>query len=229
MTLYSTLLRLAGLTNREAAAFHGVRPPTVKFWTSGRNAVPEIAMNQIRDLLDHQREAAEQALELIEDAAEDGVVEIRFCADNHEARALGWPSAEAHWTVIAKVWEGAPCDLEIQLVPRGSAIASAAASDVLDLVAPRAEIHPAEEAVAIVIDGKRVTRFPLDRGYAVWSPFAGGGWHLWAEEIAGAQSWAAGLDAESPFLKGAVIVDCARPHLEHRRLDDKRRWRRDEV
>ena len=56
-------------------------------------------------------------------------VELGLVSDDYEARALGWPSADAHAAVLRKTIKLLPHDLAIlvKIVPRGSTPATAAA------------------------------------------------------------------------------------------------------
>jgi hypothetical protein len=134
MTPYKLLLDLAGLSQREAAAFHGVRIDTVKSWSVGRNNAPSGALDELAVLIDRQIQAADQAAETVADQAADRgapeTVEIGLAADDHEAQALGWPCAGAHHRVVALVAKALIAQgLEVAVAPRGSTALTAAAAD----------------------------------------------------------------------------------------------------
>jgi hypothetical protein len=117
MTPYAALLALAGLSHREAADFHRVRPDTVSSWASGRRTAPDGAIAGVRDLIRRQERAAAEAVGLIRQKA-PSEIELGVSADNSEAQTLGWPSARAHAAVLARVV--ASVDIPVRVVPHGS-------------------------------------------------------------------------------------------------------------
>lgn len=127
MTPYALLLQACGLSHREAADLHGVRLDTVKSWSSGRNRAPEGVVAELRALHAAIRRAADQALGMFGDVPPDATIEIGYPADDHEARALGFPCIGA-WRAMAAITV-AELGRPISLVPRGSTVATAAASD----------------------------------------------------------------------------------------------------
>ena len=58
-------------------------------------------------------------------------IEIGVCADDHEARSLGWPTVSAHAAVVGHMLAMLPPDMigRVRIVPRGSSAATAAAAD----------------------------------------------------------------------------------------------------
>lgn len=86
MTLYAAALRLLGLSQAEAAAFHGVRLDTIKSWSAGRNRVPPGAWAELRALYGRMQAAVDAALAIVDESAGDGTYQIHI-ADNDE-----WPS-----------------------------------------------------------------------------------------------------------------------------------------
>ena len=120
MTLYSLLLKIGGLSHREAAAYHGVRPDTVKSWSAGRNPASARAVGHLRDLIRRQRRAADDLLAVIEAAPEDTVIELGIAATDHEAQAppLGWPCVSAQAQAIGMA--AAMTDRSVAIVPRGT-------------------------------------------------------------------------------------------------------------
>ena len=129
MTLFSSILKLSGLSIREAAEFLEVRPDTVKSWSAGRNPVPAGVMDQLHDLLEMQEKAAGEAVKLWEEKGSTGQIEFGYAADDHEAQSLGWPSVGAQMAACARLWEMVHGECEIILSPRGSSMATAAAAD----------------------------------------------------------------------------------------------------
>ncbi|HQF31786.1 MAG TPA: hypothetical protein PLJ34_10105, partial [Hyphomicrobiales bacterium] len=57
-------------------------------------------------------------------------VELGLSSDDHEAQSIGWPCVGAHAAVLGLV--AARVDVPLAIVPRGSTIATAGASDAND-------------------------------------------------------------------------------------------------
>jgi hypothetical protein len=131
MNPYSVLISYAGLSHREASDFHKVRLDTVKSWSSGRNHVPEGAIDELIDLINMQDQIANSALlRIYVLATENGTpetIELGYPADDHEAQTLGWPCVGAWRAMAARVI--AKSTHPVRLVPRGSTPATAAAID----------------------------------------------------------------------------------------------------
>ena len=135
MTPFRLILDSSGLSIQEAAAYLDVRLDTVLSWSSGRRTPRRRIVHEVLALIDRQGQAAREILTVIErsvaghDAPAE--IEIGFAADDHEARALGWPAASAHAAVIRRLIEIAPPDVRgrLRLVPRGATPATAAAAD----------------------------------------------------------------------------------------------------
>ena len=103
-TLYSLLLSVSGLSQREAADFHGVRLDTIKSWNAGRNNAPSGALSEIKNLLRSQRLAADELAKTIRSNKMDEA-ELGLAADDHEAQQppLGWPCVSAQAQVFGMV------------------------------------------------------------------------------------------------------------------------------
>jgi len=127
MTLFALLLQVCGLSHREAAELHGVRLDTIRSWSIGRNRVPAGVIAELRALYATIRSAADLAIDTLVEAASDGEIEIGYPADDHEARALGFPCVGA-WRAMAAL-VAAETDRSVALVPRGSTPATAGAAD----------------------------------------------------------------------------------------------------
>ena len=129
MILYKHLMLVAGLSHREAAAFHDVRLDTIRSWSINRNPAPEGVINELTELIDRMLTAVDQAMSAIEDQhTSPTVIELGSCSDDKEAQDLGWPCASVHHHVIGLI--AAQClhlGHTVEVVPRGSTIASAAA------------------------------------------------------------------------------------------------------
>lgn len=121
-TTYALILDRCGLSLREAAEFHGVRPDTVKSWRLGRRAAPPGALAELRALYTRIERAAGEALKEIA-RQRAGAVELGLASDDAEARALGWPCVGAQAAVLGLV--AARAKASITVVPRGSTPATA--------------------------------------------------------------------------------------------------------
>jgi hypothetical protein len=131
MTTFALLCDRCGLSHREAAAFLGVRLDTVKSWSAGRNPAPEGVLAQLRGLYARIAQAAEQAIQVIEDNEDHpDELELGLAADDHEAQSLGWPCVGAHRAVLGLVAALCPDDIRVVIVPRGSTMATAGAADI---------------------------------------------------------------------------------------------------
>lgn len=136
MINYALLLQLSGLSQREAALFHDVRPDTVKSWSAGRNEAPAGAITELRDLIALQEKTAAETISLIANLAlianvarraDLDEIELGYPADDHEAATLGWPCVSAWAAMAARVIAG--CGAPVRLAPRGSTLGTAAAAD----------------------------------------------------------------------------------------------------
>jgi len=136
MTPFSVLCGLCGLSQREVAELVKARLDSVKSWASGRRGCPGGVMEDLRLLAQRQERAAAVALaQIIAAGVEE--VELGYAADDHEARALGWPCVGAQAGAFARIVAGAPAGVRVILVPRGSTVGSAAAADAHDTTLPR--------------------------------------------------------------------------------------------
>jgi hypothetical protein len=126
ITAYALLLARCGLSQPDAAAFHGVRLDTVKSWSAGRNPVPAGVTLNLRTLYTQIERGARRALGEIARHRAD-VIEIGLAADDHEARSLGLPCVGAHAAMLGIVVAG--CGGKVRIVPRGSTVATAVATD----------------------------------------------------------------------------------------------------
>lgn len=129
-TAYALLLDRCGLSHREAADFHAVRPDTVSSWASGRNRVPDGAVTELRALYAKQCRAADEALIALDEsrrasASPPEVVEIGLASTDDEAHSLGWPCVGAMAASIGMAIARAP--YAVRIVERGATIATSAA------------------------------------------------------------------------------------------------------
>ena len=142
VTPYSAIQSLCGLSNREAAEFHGVAEITVKSWRSGKRPAPDGALGELLDLwtaIDNAAvEAAEELMRVFHDAgAMPSMIEIGYPADDHEAQGLGFPCVGAWRQMAGRLIDELASILHepvevgrIRFVPRGSTPATAKAIDV---------------------------------------------------------------------------------------------------
>ena len=127
MKTFKILLQSTGLSLREASRYLDVSYDSIKAWLYGKYNCPGGVILEMAVLCNKQGAAADAVLDLIEENPDAQDVEIGYCADDHEAQGLGWPTKTAHDAVIRRVIEGCDDLLAIKLVPRGSTTASAAA------------------------------------------------------------------------------------------------------
>lgn len=125
-TAYALLLDRCGISQREAAAFHGVRLDTVKSWSAGRNAAPAGVVAELRGLYAQIETAATEAIKLAK-KQQPTALELGLASDDHEAQSLGWPCVGAQAAAFGLI--AARIAIPVVIVPRGSALASAAAAD----------------------------------------------------------------------------------------------------
>ena len=135
-TPFKMLRSLAGLSQREASDFLSVRLETIKAWETGRKSqAPASVLTELRDLIDLIDQGADNALDVILEKIErtagsdKAIIELGYCVDDHEAQSLGLPCVGAHNALLARVIAGAPDNVTIELVPRGSTPGTAAAID----------------------------------------------------------------------------------------------------
>lgn len=134
MTPLKLLMSACGLSQREAAAFLGLAPVSIDKMSSGKRSTPPGAIAELRGLYKRIVEAADAMLDDLDAATSEygppESVDLGYCADDHEAQALGFPCVGAHAAALAIVIGS--IDLPVRLVPRGSTVASAAAADAND-------------------------------------------------------------------------------------------------
>jgi len=129
VTPFSALIRLAGLSIREASEFLNIRPDTAASYATGRRTPAPGHIDELRALIGRQARAADEALDIIDAQAADET-ELGYPADDYEAQALGWPSTGAWGAVAARIIAKT---VRVKLVPRGSTPATAAASDAHEI------------------------------------------------------------------------------------------------
>ena len=94
MTPYALLQKLSGLSNSEAAEFHGVRMDTVKRWSNGRDTPPDGVLDELRSLIQTQDKAAAEALaqyrEMLAERGRPEAIDLTFPSTAEAAKARGW-------------------------------------------------------------------------------------------------------------------------------------------
>lgn len=133
-TLFSLLVRVCGLSLREAAEFFNVRLDTVKSWSSGRNRVPDAVLDELVALAAQIEKAASETLAQIEDMATQygapAEIELGIASDDVEAESIGWPCVGAQSACLSLVVaRGMKRGYRFRVTPRGSTFATAAAAD----------------------------------------------------------------------------------------------------
>lgn len=128
MTPFALLLQLSGLSQREAAELLGVAPASIDKMARGTRPTPAGVLRDLQGLVAMQQRTAGEALDRIE-AADDAAIEIGYPADDHEARALGWPCVGAWRGMAARVIAAVRDPARVAIFPRGSTPATAAAAD----------------------------------------------------------------------------------------------------
>lgn len=136
-SLFSLLRHICGLSQKEAAAFLDTRLDTIRSWDIARRNPASAVISDLADLAARIDAAADEAVEQIADIAADlgpgGTVELGLAADDYEAQSLGWPSLGAHKAVIGLTAVRALAEGHaIEIVPRGSTTATAAAIEIHD-------------------------------------------------------------------------------------------------
>ncbi|RMF02548.1 MAG: hypothetical protein D6773_08495 [Alphaproteobacteria bacterium] len=103
-TAYRALTALAGLSLAEAGEYLGVALDTSKSWSMGRNPTPQWAIDALCDLIERQEQAADEALQVIHDLADQHgwpeSVDIHVSDD--------WPADGARAAVAARIIAGLP-------------------------------------------------------------------------------------------------------------------------
>jgi DNA-binding XRE family transcriptional regulator len=127
-TLFLLLLNSCGLSQKEAADTLDARLDTIKSWSSGRRTPPPNVLALLRHLASYIDRRADDYIVFTIDKNPQSV-EIGYCADDAEAKSLGFPCVGAHNALIARLIAGLPDSIEIKIVPRGSTPTTAAAAD----------------------------------------------------------------------------------------------------
>ena len=133
-SIFALLAQVCGLSHREAADFLDARPDTIQSWSTGRRTAPDGAIEELAALADRIDEEADVFIAALEtqaaDFGEPDVVELGLAADDNEAQSLGWPCVGAHRAVLGlAVARGMAEGYRFRIVPRGSTLPTAAASD----------------------------------------------------------------------------------------------------
>lgn len=142
-TTFSLLLQASGLSQREAAVFLGVSPSSVDKWSRAVKSAPEGAETELAALVAEidlgALDSTEAALDLLRQAGmPPDAVRLGLASDDEEARQMGLPTVSAHAAMLGRV-AAALIDegYRVEIVPRGSESATAAAADVHETVLRR--------------------------------------------------------------------------------------------
>lgn len=84
MTTYKSALSICGLSQQEAAIFHGVSLASIKDWCRGRSTPPEGVWGQLADLYQRIEDAADHASAQLEPDLMDRRVMNNVAADSGE-------------------------------------------------------------------------------------------------------------------------------------------------
>ncbi len=144
---YDLLRQLCGLSQQEAADFHGVRIDSIKSWCSDRRSAPQGAIDELRDLYAQIRKAADTLLEHVQSNIQvedngDRFFRIGLPHDDRDLRVCGFPTMSTCEASIALVAAQLPAGVPVKLVPRvRGAIPTAVISNwIRRRTAPRAEL-----------------------------------------------------------------------------------------
>ena len=131
MTLFKLLLQSSGLSLREAAELLNSRIDTIKSWSSGRNNAPDGVLYEMSEIIDNLEDQAFNVYNHIKNHPSAERYEIGYCADDEEARSLGFKCKSLHDAALRRVLEYCePHEREkLVIVPRGSTAGTAAAID----------------------------------------------------------------------------------------------------
>lgn len=136
MTPFALLISLCGLSQREAAEFLDVSASSVDKMSRGTRTTPPGVIDEMRTLIEKQEIAARHTLDEIKKIRArknpPNAIEIGYPVDDHEAQTLGWPCVGAWRGMTARVV--AASTVPVQLVPRGSTLATAAAAVARDAI-----------------------------------------------------------------------------------------------
>ena len=138
MTPFAALQSLCGLSNREAADYLSISESAVEKYRRGAKTPARGHLSELHDLWSVIDEAAMRLAEAMVESDllnQADQIEIGYPSDDYEAQSLGLPNVGAWRQMLARVIDelimaDATFDpTRIQLVPRGSTLATAAASD----------------------------------------------------------------------------------------------------
>ena len=120
MTPIALLISLAGLSQREASEFLGVRIDTVQSWHRKSNPPTprQGVIDELRALITRQEALADAALaDIIMMTPMPDMIEMGFPTDDHEAQILGWPNIGAWAGMAARIVAASP--IPVSLVTQG--------------------------------------------------------------------------------------------------------------
>jgi hypothetical protein len=116
--VYNLLREACGISQAEAAEFHGTRLDSVKSWCSDRRTAPQGVINDLQKLARQIQNAGTNYAALLKMTNKSDVYIIGFSGDEQDARACGFPSIGAQMRAIAVAISHLPEDSEIRIVER---------------------------------------------------------------------------------------------------------------
>lgn len=122
---YNLTRQRCGLSQREAAAHHGVSINTVDKWCAGKRTVPPGVMQELQELYQIIRRAGGALgarMDALKRGEEDEPIEIGVAVTDADARALGFPSAGAHHAAVGLALIERKRISPVELVPYRSGV-----------------------------------------------------------------------------------------------------------
>jgi len=116
--MFAALLKLCGLSPREAAEYLGYQRREVINWAQSTEVPPPEALAKLYFLFDEQEAEATRILEDWELADKPKVMEFTIPADDGVAKSAGWPSLGAYMVSIAMAQATlGPVELKLIMTP----------------------------------------------------------------------------------------------------------------
>jgi hypothetical protein len=116
--VYNLLREVCGISQAEAAEFHGTRLDSVKSWCGDRRTAPQGVVNDLQKLAREIQTAGIEYATLIKDITKGDVYVIGLPHDERDARSCGFPSIGAQMRAVAIAISRLPEDSEIRMVER---------------------------------------------------------------------------------------------------------------
>jgi len=116
--VYNLLREACGISQAEAAEFHGTRLDSVKSWCSDRRTAPQGVINDLQKLAREIQSAGVRYTALLKQISKGDVYFIGLPSDERDARGCGFPSIGAQMRAIAVSISLLPEHSEIRMVKR---------------------------------------------------------------------------------------------------------------